>query len=469
MHSHETLRSTAFTSLQRSTPEPDRKQPEGCTPNRIAPCSVLFVTASFPLRSFIENGLLKSARQPFLIACASLFSNALIASDDWPQFLGPTRNGVYAGTPLASSWPKEGPPIVWQKKIGQGFSGPAVASGKLVLFHRLGEREIIEAFDAKTGGALWKFDYPTAYRDDFGFDEGPRATPAIADGKVYAFGAEGTLHCLDVNSGKKLWSANIKEKFSAPKGFFGLACSPLIEGNLVILNIGGANGAGIVAFDRKTGELAWKATDEEASYSSPVATELGGKRVAVFFTRSGLMVLDPTTGQVQTQFPWRPRINASVSAATPLAIGSQIFLSASYDVGAILLDLKAARPQKIWASDDALSNHYATSVHRNGFLYGFHGRQESGPSLRCVELRTGAVKWSEDRFAAGTVTIAGDSLLLMLEDGRLLLGPATPERFKPSAQAQVLPFGVRAYPALAGGFLYARSKDKLVCLNLNPQ
>ena len=400
---------------------------------------------------------------------AALSGNTPFASDDWPQFLGPTRNGVYAGTPLASSWPKDGPPIVWQKKIGQGFGGPAVASGKLILFHRLGDRETVETFDAKTGAPLWKFDYPTGYQDDFGFDEGPRATPAIADGKVYVFGAEGALHCLELASGKKLWSVNTKEKFSAPKGFFGLACSPLIEGNHVLLNFGGVNGAGIVAFDKHTGALAWKATNDEASYSSPVAAELNGKRMAVFFTRSGLTILEPATGQVQSQFPWRPRINASVNAATPLVIGNQIFLSASYDLGAILLDLKTGQPQRIWFSDEALSNHYATSVHRDGFLYGFHGRQESGPSFRCVELRTGAVKWSEDRFPAGTVTLAGSSLLLMMEDGRLLLAPATPERFKPLAQAQVLPFSVRAYPALASGYFYARSKDKLVCVDLSAQ
>lgn len=405
----------------------------------------------------------------FWVAFASYLSNALLASDDWPQFLGPTRNGVYSGSALATSWPKEGPPQVWQKKIGQGFSAPCVAAGKLILFHRIADRESVEALDAKTGAALWKFDYPTAYQDDFGFDEGPRATPTIAEGKIYTFGAEGALHCLDRDTGKKQWSVNTKERFAASKGFFGMACSPLVEGNYVLVNIGGANGAGIVAFDKNNGQLAWKATDEEASYSSPIAADLGGKRAAIFFTRSGLAILDPLTGEVRTRFPWRPRINASVSAAVPLVLGSQVFLSASYQAGAVLLEMKGNKPQKIWSSDDALSNHYATSVHRNGFLYGFHGRQESGPSLRCVELQTGAVKWSEDHLPAGTVTLAGESLLVLLEDGRLLLAPATAERFKPSLRAQVLPFGVRAYPALASGFFYARSKDKLVCLDLNPQ
>ncbi|MBI4664514.1 MAG: PQQ-like beta-propeller repeat protein [Verrucomicrobia bacterium] len=401
---------------------------------------------------------------------ASLFAGfsfeSLAVSGEWPQFLGPNRNGTYAGDPLATVWPQEGPPIIWQKKIGQGFSGPVVASEKLILFHRLANRETVECLESATGGVLWKFDYPTAYRDDFGFDEGPRATPAISDGKVFTFGAEGALHCLEFATGKKVWSVQTKAQFSASKGFFGMACSPLVEGDHVLLNIGGANGAGIVAFDKTTGALAWKATEAEASYSSPVAADLNHKRAGVFFTRVGLVILDPKNGRLNFEFPWRPRIEASVSAATPLIIQDRIFLSASYETGAILLSVQANKLQKVWSSDDALSNHYATSVHHNGFLYGFHGRQESGPSLRCVELRSGKVRWSEDRYPAGTVTLAGEHLLILLEDGRLILAAASPDRFKAIVQAQILPFGVRAYPALAGGFLYARSKDKLVCVDL---
>src|SRR6185295_15250810 len=152
-----------------------------------------------------------------------------------------------------ATWPKEGPTQLWQKRAGQGFSGPVVASGKLILFHRLDDKETVECLDAKTGKANWSFDYPTKYRDDFGFDEGPRATPAIADGRVYTYGAEGILHCLELEKGTDLWSKNIKAEFHTGKGFFGIANSPLIEGNAVLLNAGGRDGAGIVALDRKEG------------------------------------------------------------------------------------------------------------------------------------------------------------------------------------------------------------------------
>ena len=387
---------------------------------------------------------------------------------DWPQFLGPTRDGVYAGVDLAESWPKEGPPVLWRKKVGQGFSGPVVTGGKLILFHRLGAKETVECLDAATGAPIWSFDYPTGYRDDFGFDEGPRATPAVAEGQIFAFGAEGMLHCLDFQTGKKIWSVNTKTEFGARKGFFGMACSPLVEGDLVLLNVGGADGAGIIALETKTGKLRWKSTRDEASYSSPVAATINGLRCALFFTRAGLAALDPANGAVRFEFPWRSRMDASVNAATPLVVSNLVFLSSSYQTGAVLLRLKQSGVEKIWSADDVLSSHYATGVYRDGFLFGFDGRQEYGENLRCVEFRTGKIRWSEDRFGAGTVTLAGKHLLILGEDGQLVLAPASPDRFQPLARAQILPHGVRPYPALANGRLYARSKDTLLCADLRP-
>ena len=291
-------------------------------------------------------------------------------AQDWPQFLGPTRNGVYAGTNLAASWPKEGPPIAWQKKVGAGFSGPIVAAGKLIVFHRLGDQETVECLNAETGTPLWKFEYPTAYRDDFGFDEGPRATSAIADGKVYTFGAEGALHCLDLATGKKVWSIKAGEQFTTQKGFFGMACSPLLEGNNLLLNIGGTGGAGLVAFDRNTGTLAWKATDDEASYSSPVAATFPGGRRALFFTRSGLVVVEPQKGRVLAQFPWRARTHASVNAATPLVAGDLIFLSASYETGGALVEVDAALRPKIRWQAPKFGTHFSTAIAHEGHIYG---------------------------------------------------------------------------------------------------
>jgi outer membrane protein assembly factor BamB len=386
---------------------------------------------------------------------------------DWPQFLGPTRDGVYSGSDIAPAWPATGPPVVWKKDVGAGFAGPVVAGGKLILFHRLQGREIIECLDAATGKNVWSQEYPTAYRDDFGFDEGPRSAPVIAGGVVYAYGAEGVLTAIELATGKRLWQVAAHQKFKSPKGWFGSAGSPLVEGGKVLVNVGG-EGAGIVAFDAATGNVAWKATSDEASYSSPSAVTIGGARHVLFLTRSELVDLDPANGQIRFTMPFKSRSSASVTAATPLAIGNLVFVSASYGVGAALLEVNGSQFRKIWANDDSMSNHYSTCVYANGILYGFHGRQEEGQELHAIELKTGKIMWSVERFGAGTVTLAGNRLLIVRENGELTVAPATSKEFRPSESAKILSGVIRAYPAIADGRLYARNEHTLIAVRLAP-
>ena len=387
------------------------------------------------------------------------------AANDWPQYLGPSRNGVYAGPALADAWGANGPKAVWRKQVGQGFAGPAVVGNRVILFHRVGNEEVLESLDAATGDSVWRYAYPTRYRDDFGFDEGPRAVPVVADGVIYTFGAEGQLHAVDLAKGTRLWSEDTMKRFGVPKGFFGAAGSPLVEGGRVIANVGGDK-AGIVAFEAKTGKVLWSATDDDASYSSGVAATIGGRRLGVFLTRDSLVGLDPASGMVQFQRRWRARIAASVNAATPIIVGDEIFVSAQYGPGAGVLRVNGSQLTDVWTSDDVLSNHYATSVFYNGYLYGFHGRQEFGPSFRAVEFETGTVKWSQEQFRAGSVLLAGDRLLITREGGELILASASPQAFKPIARAQILQGVVRPYPALADGLLYVRNENTLVCLDL---
>ena len=390
---------------------------------------------------------------------------AVLAANDWPQFLGPSRNGVYAGAPLNEKWPASGPRILWRKTIGQGLSGPVVTGKRLILFHRLGNEEVVESFDALTGAPQWRHAYPTTYRDDFGFDEGPRAVPVVADGIVFTYGAEGKLHAVDFSTGKPVWSVDAMRQFEVDKGYFGAAGSPLVEGGRVIANVGGRKG-GIVAFHAKSGKVMWTATTDAASYSSGVGATINGRRYAVFLTRAGLVGLDPATGQVAFQRAWRARQAASVNAATPIVIGNRIFLSAEYGPGAGVLQFDGAKLTDLWLSDDVLSNHYATSVLHEGRLYGFHGRQEFGPVFRAVDLQTGKVLWSTGRFGAGSVTLAGSRLLILRESGELVLAAASPASFQKVAAAQILPATVRAYPALADGVLYVRNDDTLVAVDL---
>ena len=270
----------------------------------------------------------------------ALIASSSIVAADWPQFLGPGRNGIYAGPPLADSWPANGPRVVWKRQVGAGFAGPAVTGTRVILFHRVGNDEVVEALNAQTGADVWRYAYRTTYRDDFGFDEGPRAVPVVVNGRVYTFGAQGVLSAIDVNTGKLIWTVDTAKRFEVPKGFFGQAGSPLVDEGRVIANIGGTDGvknAGIVAFNADTGAVLWTATDHDASYSSPVSGTFGGRKVALFFTRQALVGLDPANGRVQFQRMWRSRSQNSVNAASPVVVDDMIFVSATYETGATVL------------------------------------------------------------------------------------------------------------------------------------
>jgi outer membrane protein assembly factor BamB len=379
---------------------------------------------------------------------------------DWPQFLGPSRNGV-SGEEIAP-W-KTAPPVAWKVRVGQGFAAPVVAGGKVLVFHREGDEEVLSALDPATGKPIWRAAVGTNYKDDFGFDEGPRAAPVVDADRVFVYGAEGSLRAHDLSSGKLLWRVDVMKTYAVEKGFFGAAGAPLVAGGRVMINAGGRT-AGVVAFDVATGKELWRASDDAASYSSAVMAVLNGKPAAVFFTRNGLLVLNPADGSVLHQSRWRSRSNASVNAATPLVDGNRIFLSASYGTGAMLVDAASWKP--VWSGDESLSNHYATSVKTGDLLCGFHGRQEMGPELRCVEWATGSVRWSEGGLGAGVLIAVGSRLLALTERGELILFSASPNGFQPLAGAAIVPGTVRAYPALAHRRLYVRNENTLYCLRL---
>jgi outer membrane protein assembly factor BamB len=388
-----------------------------------------------------------------------------LSAKDWPQYLGPNRDGHSPETGLNWNWPKDGPPVAWKIDVGSGWAGPVVAGDRLIVFHRVGDDEVVACLDPVTSKEKWTSRYRTRYRDDFMFDDGPRATPLVAGDRVFTLGANGDLHGWDLATGKKLWHHNLLADYGSPKGYFGVACSPVLAGGKLLINVG-AKGAGIVAFDPATGREAWKATDDAASYSSPAVAEVGGKTLAVFLTRGGLAAVEPDTGKVRLTFPWRPRIDASVNAATPLVWKDEIFLTVSYNTGAVLLRAKGDELDEVWSNDRSLSCHYNTPVRVGDYLYGVHGRQEGVAQLRCVEWKTGAVKWTVPRFGTATLIAVDGGLLALTEGGELVWFDASPGGFKEHGRAKVLGSPTRAAPALADGRLFARDGGKLVCVRL---
>ena len=331
--------------------------------------------------------------------CFSLGLAPAVCAADWPQFLGPARDGHSSETGLNWDWPKGGPKVAWKLAVGHGWASPVVSGGGLVLFHRVDDDEVVACLDAVTGKEKWKFKYPTKYRDDFNFDDGPRATPTVADGAIYTLGADGDLTALALATGQKLWARNLMTDYRPAKGFFGVACSPLVRDKKLYVNVG-ARGAGVVCFDAATGKELWKSTDDGASYSSPTIGTFDGKPAVVFLTRTGLRVLDPASGKSLYDFPWRPRDSNSVQAATPLVWKDEVFVTVSYSTGGALVQLKGGTAEEVWSNDKSLSSQYNTPVRVGDHLYGTHGRRR--PALRRLENGHREVERAQVRRRGGS-------------------------------------------------------------------
>lgn len=402
------------------------------------------------------------------ILCTLLFVPTSLRADDWPQWLGPHRNGVSAEKGLLDVFPAGGPKIVWQRDVGESFSGPVIAGERLIHFHRIDNDEIVECLNAATGKLLWKFAYPTDYQDTYGKGNGPRATPAVVGDKLITLGAGGTLHCLTLADGQKVWSRSLTKDYKTPLGFFGIGTSPVVEQNLVLVNVG-AKQAGIVAFDLDSGKEAWKATSDPGSYSSPTIATVEGQRLAVFFTRTGVVVVEPKTGKVLFEQRFRSRNDLSVNAATPLIVGDQAFFTASYETGALLLKLRKDGATALWTDEEIMASQYNTSVYLDGHIYGFDGRVDSRTpaTFRCFELKTKKIKWDRAEFGNGSMIAADGKLIVLTEKGELNLVSATPAAFRKMASVRLFDAGpCRAQIALAAGRLYARDQRTLICVDL---
>lgn len=395
-----------------------------------------------------------------------LFASGRLDAGDWPQILGPNRDGVAEGEQLPDSWPDGGPKTIWKYDVGSGFAGPVVVGNRVIVFHRVGDQERVETLSTTDGKQLWKADFDASYRGTINPDDGPRCVPVVSGDAVFVFGAAGDVHCVSLSDGKKRWSRDTFGDYDASEGYFGAGSTPIVIDGKLLVNVGGRDGAGIAAFDVRNGKALWTAGDEQASYSSPAVLDRNGKPVAVFVTRLNALLLDPANGDVLARTPFGAR-GPTVNAATPLVIDGHLFLTASYGVGAALLRPGADELKTVWENDDVLSSQYNTPVYRNGYLYGIHGREDIGEALlRCVDVKTGKIRWSEDAFGVAHLIRAGDKLLIARINGELVLAKASPERFQMLSKVQAFDGTLRAIPALAHGNLYARDDKQLKCITV---
>jgi len=406
---------------------------------------------------------IRSVAAPLLL----LLAREVLAGD-WPQILGPHRNGKAEGERLLDKWPSGGPKALWRYRLGSGYAGAAVAGQRVIVFHRAGASERIECLDSASGKSQWKADFPADYRGGVNPDQGPRCVPLISGGSVYAFGAAGDLYAVGLESGKKLWARELYADYSGKEGYFGAGSTPILIGGKLLVNVGGKQ-AGIIALDPATGKTAWQASDEEASYSSAAAVQVNGKEQALFVTRMNCVLVEPATGKVTTLFPFG-KSGPTVNAATPLVMGGKVFATASYGVGAMCATLNTGGAQEVWANDETLSSQYSTPVEHEGFLYGNHGREDIGVAeLRCVEAATGKVRWSKPEFGVAHAIVADGKLLLQTADGKLVLAAADPAAYRELGAAQIATGPTRALPALSSGKLFVRSGEgggELVCFQV---
>jgi outer membrane protein assembly factor BamB len=387
-----------------------------------------------------------------------LLAPTFVRAGDWPQLLGPTRNGQAIGESLPDHFPDNFTAKL-SYSLGAGYAGPAVAGEQIVVFHRIDDLERVEVLSAKTGQPLWHVDFPAEYQGGYNPDTGPRCVPLVHGGRAFVFGASGRLHCVDLAQGKPVWSRSLGEDYRAPEGYFGAGSTPILAENKVLVTLGGRSGAGIVAVDAATGENAWKATDEQVSYGSPTTAELHGQPYWLMLTRLNLLAINPHNGKVLFSHPFGDR-GLSVTGTTPIVFDDYIFLSASYNIGAELLHLKAnGDVESVWKSDDVLSSQYTSSVYRDGFLYGTHGREDVGRAeLRCVDAKTGKVRWHKPDCGVAHVILAGDRILMVeVQTGNVVLLAANSERYEELDRKKVTSDPLRALPALAHGVLYVRT------------
>lgn len=379
------------------------------------------------------------------------------AAGDWPGFRGPNRDGISTETGILKSWPASGPRECWRREIGDGFAGIAAVGGKLFTLYGVGDDEYLAAFDAGTGKEIWKTLVGPKFHDDYG--DGPRSTPTVDGDMVYVLGSHGKLLAAGASDGKQVWAVQLHDRFGSRTDNRGFASSPLVDGDLVITDAGGGKGKAYAALNKTTGATVWTSQDGRPKYTSPIVVEINGVRQYIFIGSEQISALSQK-GALQWSFPWKRG-----TIAVPIFIPpNRILISAAYDIGAAVLEVKKQGPgalaEEVW-SNRRLKNHFSSSIVRGDHVYGF-----DNATFKAMDIATGEEAWAVRGYGKGSLLYADGHFFVLSDSGKLALVEATSAGHREKASAQVLEGKSWTAPTLSNGRLYLRNHTQMVCLRV---
>ena len=380
----------------------------------------------------------------------------------WTNFRGPRRDGKYDESSVSTNWPASGLPVVWKQPVGLGHSSFAVADGKAFTIEQRRDQEVVAAYDLNTGRELWTQKWNAEFSDSTG--DGPRSTPTWDQGRIYALGATGELRCLDANTGSVVWGKNILSENQGSNLPWGMAASPLVVDDKVIVLPGGTSGKSVVAYNKMTGAPVWKVLNDTQAYVSPMLVELGGRRQIVVVSSSRVVGLVPEDGSLLWSHPWDT--NGGINVSQPIVVDrNRLFISSGYGKGAALIELKPTgntfTASTIWENIN-MKNKFNSSVLHNGHIYGL----DEGV-LSCLDVNTGERKWKDGKYGYGQVLLAGGHLIVTTAVGEIALVKASPSGFTEVARFPALQGQTWNYPALANGRLLVRNSSQMAAYDIS--
>ncbi|TDI82551.1 MAG: hypothetical protein E2O78_09540 [Caldithrix sp.] len=383
---------------------------------------------------------------------------------DWPQWRGPNRDGISSEKGLLKTWPEGGPKILWRAASGDGYSAMSVVEGRLYTIYGRNADELVVCLDAGSGDELWRYRLDSKFTNQYG--HGPRSTPTVDGNIVYALGAQGKLVALNAVKGARVWTHDLRKEYGAKIPVWGVSTSPMVYRDLLLVDVGGRNGHGFVAFNKKDGKVVWKAATALPGYSAPIAVEVNGVAQILNFTGNSLISVDPKTGRQFWRFLWETSYD--INAATPVFVApDKVMISSGSGHGAALLKMipgaGTVRVEEVWQSR-IMRNKFSSSVLFGEHIYGF----DEG-TLKCFEVLSQEQKWSKRGFGQGAFLIADGQLILLSERGKLVLIEATPDEYRQRAEAQLLRGRCWTVPTLSNGVLYIRNQKNILAIGMTNQ